>query len=212
MTASAGPVLKQLYREYGDHLEFLSIYVREAHPGERYPQARTLEQKLAYAREYKARDDIPWQVAVDDLEGTVHRAFEAKPNSLFLIDRDGTIAFRALWANDTRAVRNAVHAFASGRPPEAPESQAKMAAMLRGIGHMYDILRISGEQAKRDFARAVPPIYGLAWLAGRLPLPKQRRGFVAAGLAAAGLLVAAGGATWARRRRDAGRVLGSRHR
>ena len=34
MTASAGPVLKRLYQEFGDRVAFGTLYVREAHPGE----------------------------------------------------------------------------------------------------------------------------------------------------------------------------------
>ena len=46
MTASAGSALKQLHEEFGDRVAFVTLYVREAHPGERYPQSQTLEQKL----------------------------------------------------------------------------------------------------------------------------------------------------------------------
>jgi len=36
MTKSAGPALNDLYAEFGDRVEFLALYVREAHPGDRY--------------------------------------------------------------------------------------------------------------------------------------------------------------------------------
>lgn len=66
MTASAGPALLRLHREFADRIGFVTLYVREAHPGDRYPQPTTFEQKLPYARDYQARDAIPWPVAVDD--------------------------------------------------------------------------------------------------------------------------------------------------
>src|ERR671935_497191 len=56
MTADANPKLKHLYDEFADRVQFILLYVREAHPGDRYPQADTIEQKLRYARELKARD------------------------------------------------------------------------------------------------------------------------------------------------------------
>lgn len=52
MTASAGPALKRMHEEFGDRVGFVTLYVREAHPGERYPQPETFEQKLEHARAY----------------------------------------------------------------------------------------------------------------------------------------------------------------
>src|SRR4029078_3722261 len=85
MTKSAEPTLQQFYRQYGDRVAFLTVYVREAHPGSRYPQPDTLDQKLAHARAYKRRDHIPWTVAVDDIEGTFHRSLDPKPNSAYFV-------------------------------------------------------------------------------------------------------------------------------
>src|SRR5919197_420049 len=106
MTASAVPALKQLYAEFGDRMAFAVLYVREAHPGERYPQPRSFEQKLEHARAFKRREQLPWPVAVDDLEGSLHRALDAKPNAFYLMDADGNVAFRSLWSNDERTVRH----------------------------------------------------------------------------------------------------------
>lgn len=50
MVASNGPVLKRLHEEFGNQVSFVTLYVREAHPGECYPQPDALEQKLRYAR------------------------------------------------------------------------------------------------------------------------------------------------------------------
>jgi hypothetical protein len=40
----------RLSAEFGDRVAFLTLYVREAQPGERYPQPQTFEEKLAHAR------------------------------------------------------------------------------------------------------------------------------------------------------------------
>ena len=85
MTASAGPALKRLSADFGDRLAFATLYVREAHPGDRYPQPDSFEQKLEHARVYQERDQIPWPVAVDNVEGDLHRALTPKPNA----DSDG---------------------------------------------------------------------------------------------------------------------------
>lgn len=46
-------------------------------------------------------------VLVDDLEGTVHRAYGALPNYVDIIDPQGTVVFRSDW-NKPKAVREAL--------------------------------------------------------------------------------------------------------
>ncbi|MDP8974054.1 MAG: redoxin domain-containing protein, partial [Actinomycetota bacterium] len=48
MVASNGQALKRLHEEFGDQVSFVTLYVREAHPGERYPQPGAFKQKLEY--------------------------------------------------------------------------------------------------------------------------------------------------------------------
>jgi hypothetical protein len=59
MTADSGPPLQRLYARDHDRVAFLTLYVREAHPGDHYPQPATMEQKVDYARRYRERDGIP---------------------------------------------------------------------------------------------------------------------------------------------------------
>ncbi len=188
MTASAGPALKQLYSEFGNRIDFLTVYVREAHPGDRYPQPHDLQRKLQHAREYRDRDAIPWPVAVDDVEGTLHRALDAKPNAAYVMTAGGRIAQRVLWSNDTRGVRQALRAALEGQPDGQRES--KVTAMLRGVGVMKPTLEGAGVTALQDLRREVPPIYVLASLASAFkPLPPLGRT-----LAATGTLLAAAAA------------------
>src|SRR5689334_11080992 len=51
MTAGSIAGLNELYdRLRGDHLEFLFVYVREAHPGEIIPAHRSMREKIEAAR------------------------------------------------------------------------------------------------------------------------------------------------------------------
>src|SRR6056297_792346 len=52
MTADASSVLRPLYDEFHDQVSFLSLYVREAHPGENFPQPDSMEEKMQHARQY----------------------------------------------------------------------------------------------------------------------------------------------------------------
>jgi hypothetical protein len=192
MTASAGPALKELYREYGDRVAFLTVYVREAHPGERYPQPQLFDDKLAHARAYKERDQIPWTVAVDDVEGSFHQATDPKTNAAYFVDSDGRIVFRTLWSNDAAGLRQGFEALLSPNVEAAHgQREAKLVPMMRGMGKMDEILGSAGDVARHDLRRALPAVYGMAKLAGVFrPLPPLGRAFAATTVVATALGVA----------------------
>ena len=192
MTESAGPVLERLHEEFGDRVNFVTVYVREAHPGDRFPQPDTTERKIAHARAYQERDRIPWPLVVDDIEGTLHRALDPKPHSAYLVDANGIVVGRVLWANDSRALHRAMEALVAGQAPG--ETENKVVPMMRGLGKIDEVLSQAGGYARTDFRREVPPMYAMARLAGLFrPLPPLGRGVaaVATSLAAIALVVLA---------------------
>lgn len=100
MAQGARPGLVRLYNALGRAVRFLSIYVREAAPTADYPHHTSEEQKMRQAREWAERDAIPWTVAVDHLDGRVHKTYGCFQNGVYLIASCGRVAFRALWAGD----------------------------------------------------------------------------------------------------------------
>lgn len=190
MTAASRDILLRLHSELGDRVAFLTVYVREAYPGESYPQARDLAHKFDYARAYHQRDRIPWTIAIDDVDGNFHRALDAKPNAAYVMAIDGTVAFRSLWSNDERALRKALRSVTEGRAPG--QIQSHLVPMLGGIGRMYDMLRESGPTARKDVRKQLPPMYLLARIANIYrPLPPVAR-TVAAMATSLALVFAAG--------------------
>jgi len=92
--------LNELYQRYRDHgFEFYTVYVREPHPGENYGPHSTAEQKLECARDCRQQDGIANPMLVDDLAGTVHRCYGSMPNMIFIIDKNGRIAYKAMWTD-----------------------------------------------------------------------------------------------------------------
>ena len=93
--------LNQLYRRYrAQGFEFFTIYVREPHPGEHYGPHRSWDQKLKFARACREQDGIENPLLVDDLEGNVHRRYGSMPNMIYIIEKNGTIAYKAMWTDD----------------------------------------------------------------------------------------------------------------
>lgn len=193
MTASAAPSVKKLYEEFGDRVEFIMLYVREAHPGENFTQSETMEDKLESARALKDIYNIDWTVTADNIDGDLHRALDPKPNSAFLMDSDGHILFRSLWAADHNALRQALDDAAGGRAMINSQSNALFAPVARAMGMVQEVMERGGPQAERDLWRAGLPMA----MAGRIatlfkPLAPDQRGIAAVLTLAGSMLVVFG--------------------
>ena len=165
MTASAAPALKRLYREFGEDVAFITVYVREAHPGDRIPQPQTFEWKMRHARMLRDRDAIAWTVAVDDLDGTLHRALGGNSNAAYIMDPNGNVAFRTLWSNDERVLRAALEALAHGAPGHPFERERLVVPMARGLARADDVVRAAGPAAVEDLRRETPLVFAAAEVA-----------------------------------------------
>ncbi len=193
MTASAAPSVQELYEEFGDRVDFIMLYVREAHPGEYYTQAESIEGKLDNARALKELYDIRWTVAADNIDGDLHRALDPKPNSAFLVSNDGTILFRSLWASDLGPLRRALTETTMGRDLERKQSVTLIGPVIRAMGQVQEVMERGGPQAVRDLWRAGFPMA----LAGRVatwfsPLSPNQRGIAAVLTLALGMFVVLG--------------------
>ena len=90
---------------YGERVEFLVVYVREAHALDSYlpkgggddpivedPTSLTERQQLAQVCLSKLALE-PMPAVVDTLDDYASRAYDAWPDRLFLIGRDGRVAY-----------------------------------------------------------------------------------------------------------------------
>jgi len=158
MTDSSAPGINELYRQFGDRVRFVLVAVREAHPGSAAPQPQTMDEKIKHAEMLRALHEHQFEVAVDDIDGTLHRALSPMPNSAYIIDREGTIIFRAHWASETGGLAKALAAVADGKAPGRSGSDGTMGAMLRMFRYLPAVLDRAGKGAWRDLWRAMPPM------------------------------------------------------
>ena len=164
VTVSAAPGLNALHARFGDRVRFVMVNVREAHPGAAMPQPADAEQKRAHAERLRDLHEIQYEVAVDDIDGKLHRALSPKPNSAYLLGTDGTILFRAHWANDTKAIAEALDAVAAGRPLRRTVSRGLIRLMWPTPRYVAPTLDRSGRGAWRDMWLAAPPMAMMAYL------------------------------------------------
>src|SRR5215831_10702486 len=99
MVAGSVRGINALYDHFrGDDIEFIFIYVREAHPGEKLGAHRSMHDKIRAARMLRDEEELQMPVVVDDVRGSIHRKYSRLPNPAFLIDKSGRVAFRCMWA------------------------------------------------------------------------------------------------------------------
>jgi thiol-disulfide isomerase/thioredoxin len=193
MTASSAPSIQKLYKEFGERVDFIMLYVREAHPGENYAQAESIEDKLESARALQSFYGINWTVAVDTLDGDLHRALDPKPNAAYLVSSKGEILFRSLWAADYDALHLALGDAADGKALRRTQSTRLFGPVVRAMGMVREVMRRGGPQAERDLWRAAFPM-ALAGLVATWfrPLSPDQRGIAAALSLATGMIVLVG--------------------
>lgn len=99
--------LEEMYRQRKDDVEFLRVYVREAHPSDHQKptetnaranilvkQPTTLSERCSIAGQCSAILNIKGPLVVDELDNRVGRTYGGWPDRLYVIDRDGRVAYR----------------------------------------------------------------------------------------------------------------------
>lgn len=95
-----------MYEEFKDQADFLTVYIREAHPDDEwqmdvnikddvcYTQPKTFEQRLAIANDFAKRFNFPLPLAVDTMADEANKSYAAWPERLYIISPDGTVAYK----------------------------------------------------------------------------------------------------------------------
>lgn len=99
--------LNAMAARYRDRVPFLLVYVREAHPtdgrqarenvrqGVLLPSARTQAEKDSHADTCVVKLDIRFPTLVDKMDNKVELAYAGWPDRLYLIGRDGRVAYKS---------------------------------------------------------------------------------------------------------------------
>ncbi|MGA2992538.1 MAG: TlpA disulfide reductase family protein [Candidatus Korobacteraceae bacterium] len=196
LTAASLAALQQLHKKYREQgVEFLFVYVREAHPGERLPAHRAMQDKARAAAVLREEEGITFPILIDDLSGKVHRRYGSLPNPTYIIDRSGRIAFRS-FSSRPDAVREALEELI-----ERQEERNVDHAVVRGgedrgwpvlssLLHSYRALERGGERSLRGFQRELGFPGRLALMGSRVasPVIEHPRAIAATVAAVAGVL------------------------
>lgn len=177
MTAASIGGINELYDRFrGDDIEFLFIYVREAHPGEIIPAHSSMREKTEAARLLRDEEDMHMPILVDDLRGSIHRKYSRLPNPAFLIDKSGRVAFLSLWSKPEgigRAIQELVTLQEDRGVDHAVVSGGQDLAMPVPYSalYAYRALERGGKQSLNDFRQALGLPARVALTASHLARP-----------------------------------------
>lgn len=99
--------MEELKQRYGDRVEFLAVYVREAHPidgwrmssndaaGISIKQPRFLNERESVAKTCCSTLKVSMPLVVDEMDDRVGNAYSGMPDRLYLIDGKGRIAYKS---------------------------------------------------------------------------------------------------------------------
>ena len=100
--------VEDLQTKYKDKdVEFFVVYSKEPHAEERrdfkkYKQHTSYDHKKEYACELVKEFNMKVPVLIDDMDEAVVQAFGRMPNMTFVVDKEGTIAYKADWMEASR--------------------------------------------------------------------------------------------------------------
>src|SRR5438128_11759780 len=95
-----------MYQRYKDRVSFLAVYVREAHPSDGWhmpsntkagisiAQPRTFAERAGVAERCCTALEMTMPMVVDTLDDRVGHAYSGMPDRLYVIDRDGRVAYK----------------------------------------------------------------------------------------------------------------------
>lgn len=95
--------MERLYASYNGHIEFIIVYIQEAHPemlreGNKtgiVGRPRNIDERVILATECVAKYKFTIPMVIDGMDGTVNEDYQAWPVRVTVTDIDGKVAFYA---------------------------------------------------------------------------------------------------------------------
>lgn len=98
--------MEKLHETFGKEVEFLLVYIREAHPVDGWQtktneqekilvtQPKTLEERQTVAASMCTKLEINLPTVIDGLDDAVGQAYSAWPDRLYLVGKNGKIVYK----------------------------------------------------------------------------------------------------------------------
>ena len=98
--------MKKMYGRYSGRVNFVTVYIKEAHPqdewqmesnekeGVCYPQPKTTAQRVAIANDFAKRFHYEIPLVVDPIENPANAAYAGWPERFYVVDERGVIVYK----------------------------------------------------------------------------------------------------------------------
>ncbi len=125
-----------MQQDYGDKVDFKTIYIKEAHPTDEwqmdsnvkedvcYAQPRSLADRVAIANDFVQRHSYSIPLLVDDMDNACEWIYAGWPERLYVIDENDVVAYKG-GPGPFEFYPEEVEAWLAqrfGKPAAAPES------------------------------------------------------------------------------------------
>jgi len=115
--------LHELWKQHREEVEFVVVYIREAHPEDGWVIASNREENISFndptsnderteaAASCALRLQIRMPVVVDDIDDKIASAYGALPDRLYLIGKGGKVVYQGgpgPWGFDSRKLAEAI--------------------------------------------------------------------------------------------------------
>ncbi len=146
--------MKHLVVDFPD-VKFLVVYVREAHPGERFGHHKNIADKIKGAVMLAPRYGETRRILIDSIDGAYHKAHATMPNTCYVIRPDGKVHYRCNWLM-LDGLRDALE----DRENLHPNEHADLAKLRgdRGYSNMIRTMWTGGLLALWDFIINMPAV------------------------------------------------------
>ncbi len=98
--------IEELQKKYSDVVNFVIVYIKEAHPDDEwqmedneesgviYSQPKSTEERRELARAFIDQMDVETETLLDDIDNTAMACYAAWPERLYVIGTDGRIIYK----------------------------------------------------------------------------------------------------------------------
>jgi len=95
-----------MQKQYGDRADFLTVYIKEAHPEDEwqmdsnveqnvcYKQPKTTAQRVAIANDFTERFKFPIPILVDSIENHANAVYAGWPERIYVLDEQRKIVYK----------------------------------------------------------------------------------------------------------------------
>lgn len=145
--------MNRLAEKYPD-AQFVNLYVREGHPGERTPQHRSEHEKQLCSAQLESLFGEKRKTVVNTLPGDLHQRLGSFPNMVYIIRPDGIIAFRGDWTEPRDVER-----ILASKNNAMIDPHEWILVHLPSPLVVWKVLRYGGWLAVYDFIKGAPGLF-----------------------------------------------------